>query len=103
LKKKLEAAAKEVANTIRQHFRKGNKNGGWYLDYSELVADVFYTAFGHHLERYLLAEICKFKKPLALGMKGNKVVLTNKMPKKGDLVLGKQIAPRLKGKMKGKK
>lgn len=94
--KNLKEAAKKVAKSTKQHFKKD----GWDLDYSELVADVFYTAFGHHLENYLLEEICKFRKPLALGMKDGVVVLTKKRPKKGDLVLGTKFAPSKRKKRK---
>jgi hypothetical protein len=78
----LEKAAKRVAKIIKQHMKKD----GWDLDYSAQVTEVFYEAFGHHLENYLITELCKWRQPLALGMKGNKVVLTKKI-KKSDLKL----------------
>lgn len=88
--KNLEKAAKKVAKTIKQHFRKGNKNGGWDLDYGFLVTDVFYEAFGHHLEDYLLTELCKSK--TAFYITGSKklpgqTVLSKRKPKKSDITL----------------
>lgn len=58
--KVLQKAAKKVAKDIETHFN-SKKDGGWPLSYSQYVADVFYDAFGHHLENYLLKELAKKK------------------------------------------
>lgn len=84
--KNLKTAAKKVARSIQKHMR----TDGWDLDYGFQVEEVFYQAFGHHLEDYLFEELCKFKKPLVLKMKGNRVVLSKKKTKK-DLVLRKKL------------
>ena len=49
---RLRAAAKEVMKGVRQHFR--NKEHGWDLDFSIIKNEVFFEAFGHHLENYVL-------------------------------------------------
>ena len=47
----LESAAKEIAKETNAHFN--NPKHGWDLCYHGLVTEVFYRAFGHHLEDYL--------------------------------------------------
>lgn len=54
---KLEKAAKEVMREIKKHF--STKPGGWDLDFESYKDDVFYKAFGHSLENYLLKRIPK--------------------------------------------
>jgi len=49
--KNLQNAAKEIAKETDAHFK--NPKHGWDLCYHQLVTDVFYRAFGHHLEDYL--------------------------------------------------
>lgn len=54
----LTKAAKSVKRTVDHHFKKHK----WDLDYSFLVEEVFYKAFGFHLENFLLRELFKSKK-----------------------------------------
>lgn len=54
----LKNASKKVMKRVLYHFNKD----GWDLDYNFLITDVFYTAFNHHLEDYLLQELYKSKK-----------------------------------------
>lgn len=47
----LQNAAKEIAKETDKYFN--NPKHGWDLCYHQLVTEVFYRAFGHHLEDYL--------------------------------------------------
>lgn len=48
--KKLELAAKKVVKDLRKHF----KEDKWALDYGLILEDIFYTAYGAHLEEYMM-------------------------------------------------
>jgi hypothetical protein len=84
--KALEKAAKRVAKQIKQHMKKD----GWDLDYSFQVTDVFYEAYGHHLETYLLTELRKFRTPLALTAKAGTEVVITKSKLKSSIRLGRK-------------
>ncbi len=56
--KKLINAAKKVMKGIDEHFDPKMKHG-WDLDYHSLVNEVFFQAYGHNLENYLLVELFK--------------------------------------------
>lgn len=56
--KNLQKAAKKVARQMRDHMKKD----GWDLSYSFYVNEVFYQAFGHHLENYLLDALRRQRK-----------------------------------------
>ena len=55
--KPLKKAAEEAVKEINQHFKRDK----WALDYSFYVTDIFYKAFHHHLENYLLVALSKYK------------------------------------------
>lgn len=63
---RLKAAAATALKDIRKHF----KTDGYDLDFSMLKDELFYEAFGHHLENYILA---KLPKGVALTAKSDKV------------------------------
>ena len=71
--KPLERAAKKGMKDLKDHFTL--KDGGWPLDYSFYVSDIFYQAFGHHLENYLLKAIVKSKLKVELVSKEGKLVI----------------------------
>lgn len=54
------AAAKVVKELHEDHFNP-RKKMGWDVLYNHYIDEVFYTAFGHHLENYLLVELSKKK------------------------------------------
>lgn len=54
------AAKKSIDDLHKNHFNP-TKKMGWDINYSMVVADVFYDAFGHHLENYVLVELAKKK------------------------------------------
>ena len=58
---KLKAAAKKVIKDINKHFNPKTRHG-WPLGYSFYVSEVFYQAYGVHLEGYLLQELSKVGK-----------------------------------------
>jgi hypothetical protein len=56
---------------------------GWDLDFSLLVHDVFYEAFGENLESYLIHEIIKRKNyGLRSGIKPNQGLMLYKLKRK---------------------
>lgn len=55
--KKLRAAAKKAVKEIEHHFKKD----GWPLDYRFYKDEIFYYAFGEHLENYLIEALSKKK------------------------------------------
>lgn len=55
MNKKLEKASQEVMKEINHHF----KIDGWDLDFSVQLEQIFYHAFGHNLEIYLLPKVMK--------------------------------------------
>lgn len=69
LKQQLDKAATKVARSTKRHFKKD----GWNLDYGFLVSDVFYEAFGHHLETYLLKRLQVFGPKAKLYLKTDSV------------------------------
>lgn len=52
---RLKAAAATVLKKVRKHF----KTDGYDLDFSVLKDELFYAAFGHHLENYILSKLPK--------------------------------------------
>lgn len=68
--KALEKAAKTIMKDITNHF----KTDGWDLSFSSYVQDVFSTAFGHHLENYLLKHV--LSSGFILKVKNSKLVIT---------------------------
>jgi hypothetical protein len=69
--KVLKKAAKQVFREVKDHFKKDK----WDLGYSMVVSDVFYRAYGHHLENYLLSELSNSKLPLSLISKDGELVI----------------------------
>jgi len=65
LDKLLNASAKSVAKEMLQHFKKD----GWPLCYSHNVGEVFFQAFGIHLETYLVREVVRLNSRLVVGIK----------------------------------
>ena len=59
LKSKLDKASKKVMQNVNKHFKAKRGKGGWPLNYSFLVHDVFYEAFGYNLENHLLYKLLK--------------------------------------------
>ena len=57
LDKRLALAAKRVAKDLDTHFKKD----GWPLRYGFYSEEVFYEAFGFHVEKYFLQELRKRK------------------------------------------
>ena len=71
----LEEATKRVVKTIDKHFKKD----GWDLDFSHLVEEVFYEAYGEYLSDILFEQI-KNKKQyhLIVSNKDMKLMLSKK-------------------------
>lgn len=81
--KNLQKAAKKIARDTERHFK--NPKQGWDLNYNWLVQDVFYEAFGHHLEEYLLEELnCPCVLTLADTKNINSISVLRKYNKKKD-------------------
>lgn len=62
----LQDAARKAMKEVNAHFKKDK----WDLDYSHYVTDVFYRAFGHHLENYFFNELGKSGKYILRSGKG---------------------------------
>jgi len=90
----LRKAAKKIVDDLHKTHFNPKKKQGWPLDYGMLVTDVFYEAFGHHLETYLLHELFKKK---AYGIK-----TSDNEHRKGSLVLYKLPKKIIKHKRKSK-
>lgn len=54
----LRKAARKVMKQINEHMKKD----GWPLDYDMHKSDIFFEAYGHHLENYLLWALANNKK-----------------------------------------
>lgn len=77
-------AARKVMKDIKTHFT--NKGEGWPVDYNFYVVEIFYEAFGHHLENYLLRELAKSKLPLQLSTSDKgKLLISKYIPKSGKI------------------
>lgn len=83
-------AAKLTMKEIDRHFKKDK----WDLDFNFQVEEVFYKAFGEHLENYLIKEL--FLKP----KKGYYVVYSDK---KGTVIRKRNINLRRKNGKSNKK
>lgn len=55
---KIEKAADLVAKECHDHFNLD----GWDLAYDSVLAEVFYTAYGKHLESFFLEALTKYSK-----------------------------------------
>lgn len=57
----LKKSAKKIVGELHKvHFNPKNKHG-WPITYSGTIEDVFYDAYGHHLESYVINELIKYK------------------------------------------
>lgn len=74
----LKKAARKVVKSTKWHFKKY----GWDLDYSFLVTDIFYEAFGHHLENYLWKELARQKVAVVMTCEDGRIMLRKRKPKK---------------------
>lgn len=75
----LQKAAKKVVNSLHKEHFNPSKKMGWDLDYSLIVTDIFYEAFGHHLENYLLNSLAeKNCYSLTMNDKGTVLIRRNK-------------------------
>lgn len=65
-------AARRVVRSLKAHFKKDK----WPVNYSFYVQEVFYVAYGHHLENYLLKEMLRQLKTFTLetGKHGDLVI-----------------------------
>ncbi len=57
MKFKLDASAQKILKEVHTHF--AAKDGGYPLDLSILIDEVFYEAFGYHVEDHLLPGLFK--------------------------------------------
>ena len=57
----LQKAAKKTIDDLHKNHFNPSKKMGWDIGYSMVVNDIFYDAFGHHLENYILVELAKKK------------------------------------------
>lgn len=73
---RLQIASATVLKDVRKHFKKH----GHDLDFSIIKDQLFYEAFGHHLENYILA---KLPKNVALAGKTDKVATVLTKVKRG--------------------
>jgi len=69
--KALLISAKKLTAELERHFKKDK----WPLDYGIIVSDIFFEAYGHHLEQYLLHSLAKTKKNYSLVCKSGRVLL----------------------------
>lgn len=74
----LKKAARRVVKSTKKHFTED----GWDLDYNFLITEIFYEAFGHHLENYLWKEIARQKLAVELTFKDGSTVLRKRKPAK---------------------
>lgn len=57
----LKKSAKKIVGELHKvHFNPKTKHG-WPISYSGTIEDVFYDAYGHHLESYVINELIKYK------------------------------------------
>jgi hypothetical protein len=89
----LEAAASSEIRGLARHFKArgkkskdGSRMGGWPIDYTHVVYDVFYTAFGRHLESYLWPKL--LRKGYYLYMQDGRLLISDR-PLKADKTSGK--------------
>jgi len=71
-------AARRLTRQTKRHF----EEDGWDLEYNSLVTDVFYEAFGHHLENYLWKALHRQNVAVVLTCKSGRSVLSKLKPRK---------------------
>ncbi len=99
LRSKLDKGAEVVMRDVNYHF---NKRGhGWPLGFSMLVDDVFYNAFGFHLETILIPKL--LKKYSLQAIKGKSLMVVKKSKKPDGVIVFDKLAKVLIKKAKKKR